>query len=160
MVAPSSATTDADGMSMHGHKPIMGYAFKLGESLVSWSSKRATLVTISVCEAEMLALSHATQEAIALKNICNETYNESHNPTTIYCDNAATISIVNSPDEQHTQRTKHFSICKYFIHDRIETKWINVKYIQTNDQQADMFTKALSADKVKRFVNLLQLTSV
>ena len=138
------AYTDADGMSTHGHKPILGYTFKLGNSLVSWSSKRATLVTISVCEAEMLALSHATQEAIALKNICNETLRVSYDPTTIHCDNAATISIVHSPDEQHTQRTKHFSIRKSFIHDRIETKWINVKYIPTNDQQADLLTKPIA----------------
>ncbi|KAF5329906.1 hypothetical protein D9758_018258 [Tetrapyrgos nigripes] len=58
---------DSDGMSTYGNKPMMGYAFKFAESLISWSSKRGTLVTLSVTEAELCALAHASQEAIYLK---------------------------------------------------------------------------------------------
>lgn len=65
---------DSDGMSTPGNKPIMGYAFKLGSALVSWSSKRATLVPLSVIEAELIALAYAAQEAIHLKKFINEIF--------------------------------------------------------------------------------------
>lgn len=126
-----------------GAYTIMGYVFKLGQSLISWSSKRASLVTLSVTEAELCALTHASKEAIYLKNFINEVLQTSNAPTVIYTDSASTLAILNAPEEQHTQRTKHFDIRKNFITDRIEKNFITVEFICTNEQQADLLTKAL-----------------
>ena len=46
---------DSDGMTTYSNKPIMGYAFTYQDSLISWSSKRGSLVTLSVTEAELYA---------------------------------------------------------------------------------------------------------
>ena len=150
---------DSDGMTTSGNKPIMGYLFKLGNSLISWSSKRATLVTLSVTEAELCALVHASQEAISLKNFVNEVLQTSLAPTTIYTDSASAIAIIKSPEEERTQRTKHFNIRKNFFADRIDKGYLQLEHISTNEQQADLLTKALSADKVKRFMQLLRLSA-
>lgn len=148
---------DSDGMTTPGNKPIMGYLFKLGSSVISWSSKRTTLVPLSVTEAELLALAHAGQEGVYLKKLVNELFLTSTSPTTIYTDSASTLAIINAPEEQYTQRTKHYDIRKNFFSDRISKGDLSLKHISTHDQQADILTKALSADKVKRFITLLHL---
>ena len=101
---------DSDGMTTYGNKPIMGYTFTYNDSLISWSSKRGTLVTLSVTEAELYALAHASTEAIYLKSLIDELTNFTMEPVKMYTDSASTIVIVCSPEEQHLQRTKHFSI--------------------------------------------------
>ena len=63
---------DSDGMTTYGNKPIMGYTFTYNDSLISWSSKRGTLVTLSVTEAELYAYAHASTEAIYLKKLIDE----------------------------------------------------------------------------------------
>lgn len=150
---------DSDGMTTPGSKPIMGYMFKLGSALVSWSSKRATLVALSVTEAELIALAYAAQEAITLKRLINELFLTSTAPTTIYTDSASSLAIINSPEEQNTQRTKHFDIRKNFFADRIEKGFINLKHVTTDKNQADLLTKSLSTDKLKRFMELLHLSA-
>lgn len=151
--------SDADGMTTYGNKPIMGYVFKLGSSLISWSSKRCNLVTLSVTEAELYALTHASTEAIALKQFVNEVLQTSMAPVTIYTDSASSLAIVNSPEEQHTLRTKHFYIRKNFLSDRVEKNFIRLKFISTNEQQADLLTKSLSGEKTKRFMQLLRIST-
>jgi hypothetical protein len=159
--SPDFTTTvgyaDSDGMSTYGNKPIMGYTFKFNNLLISWSSKQGTLITLSVTEAELYALAHASTEAIYLKKLIAEILNTTTEPITIFTDSASTIAILNAPEEQHTQCTKHFEIRKNFITDRIEQKFIDVKHVVTNDQLADLLTKALSSDKNKHFTQLLCL---
>lgn len=152
---PTVGYADSDGMSTYGNKPIMGYAFKYNDSLISWSSKRGTLVTLSVTEAELYALAHASTEAIYLKGFISDILNTQLEPITIHTDSASTLAILRTPEEQHTQRTKHFEIRKNFITDRISQKYITVKHVSTNEQLADLLTKALSSDKNKRFSQLL-----
>lgn len=153
-----NAYSDSDGMTTPGSKPIMGCLFRLGQSTIHWSSKRANLVTISVTEAEITALAYATSEAIYLKNFVNEVLQTSHSPTMIHCDNMSVLAIINSEEEQNfTQRTRHFEYRKDFFIDRIKKRYISVKHVRTDDQLADILTKALSADKIKRFTSQMRL---
>ena len=64
--------SDSDGMTTYNNKPIMGYTFLYNNSLISWSSTRASLVTLSSTEAELSALAFASQEAIYLKGFISE----------------------------------------------------------------------------------------
>lgn len=148
---------DSDGMTTYGNKPIMGYTFTYNDSLISWSSKRGSLVTLLVTEAELYALAHASTEAIYLKQLIDELTNSTMDPVKLYSDSASTLAIVKSPEEQYSQRTKHFEIRKNFISDRIEKKFITVHWISSNDQCADTLTKALSLEKLKHFNELLHI---
>ena len=91
--------TDSDGMTTYGNKPIMGYTFTYNDSLISWSSKRGSLVTLSVTEAELYALAHASTEAIYLKRLINKLTNTTMDPVQMYTDSASTLAIVRSPEE-------------------------------------------------------------
>jgi hypothetical protein len=79
------------------------------------------------------------------------------NPVKLYSDSASTLAIVCAPEEQHSQRTKHFEIRKNFIGDHIEKKFITVHWISSADQCADTLTKALPLEKLKHFNELLHI---
>lgn len=135
----------------------MGYTFTYNDSLISWSSKRGSLVTLSVTEAELYALAHASTEAIYLKSLIDEILNCTIDPVKMYTDSASTIAIVRSPEEQHSQRTKHFNIRKNFISDRVTKGYITVHHVPSADQRADTLTKALPLEKLKHFNELLHI---
>lgn len=148
---------DSDGMTTYGNKPIMGYTFTYNDSLISWSSKRGSLVTLSVTEAELYALAYASTEAIYLKRLIDELTQQTMEPVKMYTDSMSTIAIIRSPEEQHSQRTKHFEIRKNFISNRIEIGHITVHHIASDDQRADTLTKALPYEKLKHFNELLHI---
>jgi hypothetical protein len=149
--------TDSDGMTTYGNKPIMGYTFTYNDLLISWSSKRGSLVTLSVTEAELYALVHASTEAIYLKRLIDELTNNTMNPVKLYTDSVSTLAIICSPEEQHSQCIKHFEIRKNFIGNCIEQKYITVHWIVSNNQHADILTKALPLKKLKHFNELLHV---
>ena len=89
-----------------------------------------------------------------LKEICGL-----HNtPLTINCDNQGAIAL--SKDNKFHAHTKHINIQYHFIREAVEDKKIEVKYIPTNDNTSDIFTKPLAKLKFHRFVELLRLGSV
>jgi hypothetical protein len=61
----------------------------------------------------------------------------------VYCDNQSAISI--SENDVKHDRSKHIDIKYHFVHDEIVSKNIEMKYIKTDDQLADIFTKGLGA---------------
>ena len=73
----------------------------------------------------------------------------------MHTDSGSVMDILKTPEEQHTQCTKHFEIRKNFIIDCIKQKYITVKHIPGDNNPADLLTKALSADKNKCFSQLL-----
>ena len=99
--------SDSNGMSTNGRHPIAGYVFKL-EGAFSWSSKKQQLVTLSTTEVEYVALSHATKEAIWLRNLLREILSLEDKPMLVHCDNQG--AIVLSKDDRFHQRTKHIDI--------------------------------------------------
>ncbi|EJC97326.1 uncharacterized protein FOMMEDRAFT_100076, partial [Fomitiporia mediterranea MF3/22] len=135
--------TDTDSMMQEGHCTISGYTFYLSNSLVLWSSKRQTLVANSMYEAELIALVRGTQEAIVLTHLAEEILQVSDAPINIYCNNNTVIQTVTSDKLKYSEQTKHLDYKKDFIKCYIELEYINAKYIQTNNQQADILTKAL-----------------
>lgn len=144
-------------MTTYDNKPIMGYIFTYNDSLISWSSKCSSLVTLLVTKAELYALAHASTKAIYLKSLIDELLNYTMNPVKMYTDSASTIAIICSPEEQHSQRTKHFDIRKNFIGDCIEKKHITIHHVSSNDQCANTLTKVLPLEKLKHFNELLHV---
>ena len=138
---------DADGMVTEGNRAILGYAFQFGTGTVSWSSKRGNLVPFSTFEAEIQGLAYATKEAIWLKHFTNEVLCINDDLITIYCDNMATIKVVKSEEMTFNYRMKHLNLRKNVVCDYIQKKIIDVVYVPTKDQRADILTKALDAVK-------------
>lgn len=137
-----SGYTDADwGQDPSDRKSVSGYVFSISGGAISWSSKKQTSVALSTMEAEFVALAHGTKDAIWLRSLLFDLGFPQQNPTTIHCDNQAAIAFAH--DHQFHARSKHIDIQCLFVRDHITKKDINVTYVSTKDNCADMFTKGL-----------------
>ena len=152
--------TDADSMIQEGHHAISGYTFYLNDSLVSWSSKRQTLVANSTYKTELIALVRGTQEAIVYIHLAKEILQVLKALINIYCNNNTVIKTVTLDKIKYSEQTKHLDYKKDFIKYYIELQYINIKYIQTNKQITDIMTKALHVLQIKHLTSQLRLVNV
>jgi len=138
-------------------------------SAVSWSSKRQPTVALSSTEAEYIALTQATKEAIWVSRFIAELQTVPINPaaedpttedttkestpqkpaTKIFVDNQGAIALAHNP-EFHA-RTKHIAIQEHYVREKVTTGEIDLEYLHTGDMITHCLTKNLSRDKVNRF---------
>lgn len=131
-----------------------GYVIMLGGQPIYWSSKLQTETALSTLESEYICLSQATRTLIALRETLKaitttmglEIPPEEHQ-STIYEDNAATVLVANSNPPRLSPRSKTLAVKYHWFKDWIYNGTIIVKHVSTDDQLADIFTKALSKDK-------------
>lgn len=142
---------DSDwGNSSSDRKSTTGYGFLLGnQSLISWKSRRQSTVALSTCEAEYMAMCAATQEGIFLKALLNDIIGGKFDTFTLNCDNQGAIALSKNP-VQH-QRSKHIDIKYHFIRNEVQNGSVNVQYVPTTDNWADIFTKSVARSKLEIF---------
>jgi transposase InsO family protein len=119
-----------------------GYAFTLGQGVISWSSKRQTCVSLSSTEAEYVAIANAARELVWLRSLLAELSHKQKEPTVLHEDNQGAIALVKNPINH--ARTKHIDIAYHFIRDLYERKILFPIYCKTSEMAADALTKALS----------------
>jgi hypothetical protein len=122
-------------------KSTSGYAVFLGDTLISWSSKRQNTVSRSSAEAEYRAVANAVAEASWLRQLLSELHTPLRHATLVYCDNVSTVYMSSNP-VQH-QRTKHIEIDLHFVRERVALGAVRVLHVPTTSQFADIFTKGL-----------------
>jgi hypothetical protein len=149
--------TDADGSSQDHRRAISGHTFIIDGGAISWSSRKQELVVLSTAEAEYIAATHAAKEGIWLRRLIGELFGHSDDPTTLYCDNQAAITLATT-DNFHAQ-TKHIDIRYHFIRQEVDSGTFNLIYCPTEDMVADILTKALPGWKVKAHTIALGLRS-
>ncbi len=79
-------------------------------------------------------------------------------PVVIYYDNISNILLANN--SVYHAKTKHIEMHYHFIREKILARKINLIYVSIEDQVANIFTKALSIDKLKRFRKMLGVLEV
>lgn len=150
--------TDSDWAGfVDDRKSTSGYVFNLGSGAVSWLSRKQATVALSSSEAEYIAATSATCQAIWMRRILADLHHVQGRSTDIYCDNKATISMTKNP--VFHGRTKHIELRHHFIRDVVKDRTIVMKYCPTDDQVADGFTKALSYQKFDKFRSSLNVSS-
>jgi hypothetical protein len=122
-------------------RSTMGYCFSVGGAIFSWSSRRQKTVTNSSCEAEYIALSESSREALWLRQFLREVHFLKPSPTVLLCDNNGAKSL--SSDPTHHSRSKHIDVRHHFVRERVEDGSIVVWRVPGHDNVADIFTKAL-----------------
>ncbi|GJW60861.1 retrovirus-related pol polyprotein from transposon TNT 1-94 [Tanacetum coccineum] len=172
-----TAFSDADHAGcVDTRKSTSGGIQFLGDKLVSWMSKKQDCTAMSSAEAEYVALSascaqvmwmrtHCTTmssaeaEYVALSASCAQVmwmrtqlqdYGFNYNKIPLYCDSQSAIAISCNP-VQHS-RTKHIHTRYHFIKEQVENDIIELYFVRTEYQLADMFTKALSEDRFQYLV--------
>ncbi|GKE67040.1 hypothetical protein Tco_1521201 [Tanacetum coccineum] len=144
------AYSDSDyaGASLDRKSTTGGCQF-LGCRLISWQCKKQTVVATSSTKAEYVAAASCCGQVLWIQNqMLDYGYNFMH--TMINIDNNSTICIVKNP-VSHT-KTKHIEIRYHFIRDCYDKKLIQVVKIHTDNNFADLLTKALD---VRRFEYLI-----
>ncbi|KAJ4792962.1 Pol [Rhynchospora pubera] len=133
--------TDADfaGDRMD-RKSTSGTCQFLGGSLVSWSSRKQTSVALSTAEAEYVAAGSCCTQLLWMMQTLRD-FELDFQKVPILCDNTSAILISKNP-VLHS-RTKHIEIRHHFIRDHVEKGDVELVYIDTKEQIADIFTKPL-----------------
>lgn len=153
---PVQGFADADWANDQlDRKSYSGYAFLLSGSIFSWSSAKQSVVALSSTEAEYVALTAAAKEAIYLRNLLTEIGWTKQEPMIICGDNLSSQHISKNP--VHHKRTKHIDIKFHFIREKIANNEIVLKYVSTDKNIADIFTKNLCKQKHCYFTKLLGL---
>lgn len=133
-------------------KSYTGFCFMLSGSAVSWQSRKQKTVSLSSTEAEYIALSEASREAVYLRNLMHE-ITDSLYVIDLYCDNQSALKLALS--NQSHNRSKHIDVRYHYIRDVVKYKYVKIKYIPTEEMPADVLTKGLCYKKHYNFMSLL-----
>ncbi|CAI5470963.1 unnamed protein product [Closterium sp. Yama58-4] len=132
-----------------------GYTFSLGSGSVSWRSTRSSSVLSSSCEAEIYATAMAAQELRWLTYLLTDLGERPRSPPVLYVDNQAAIALCEEHRLEH--RTKHIAL-RYFLARELQQRGqLRLRYMATEANLADVFTKALQPCDHQRFCTLLGL---
>ncbi|MCO5604031.1 hypothetical protein L7F22_058188 [Adiantum nelumboides] len=138
--------TDADWAGdFMDRRSTSGYAFSIGNGMISWSSKKQPTVALSSTEAEYRGAALAACEESWLRVLMADFGFDNVDSVTIYCDNIRSIMLAKNP--VYHARTKHIEVHYHFIKEKVLAGEIDLVYVKTNDQVADIFTKALGKEK-------------
>lgn len=108
---------------------------------------------MSSCEAEFMAATAAACQAIWLQRVLSHVTDAKPGPVTLYIDNRSTVDLARNP--VFHGRSKHIDLRYHFIRDCVEQGLIVIKHVSTDEQRADILTKALAAAKFEKMRSLL-----
>jgi len=136
-----------------------GWVFTLAGGPVCWSSQRQKTVATSTMDAEYNAAAEAAKEAVWIRNFINDLrIPRVHiDSVPLYIDNNSALKLTRNPEFHN--RSKHIEVKHHFVREKVEEGVINTQRVQTTDNLADVFTKALSKPTHEDLVDQLNLSS-
>ena len=130
-------------------KSTSGSCQFLGRRLVLWYSKKQHSVSTSTAEAEYIVAGSCCAQILWIRNQLRD-YGLLLNKIPIFCDNTSAIAILNN-QVQHS-RTKHIDIMYHFIREHVMNDIVELHFVPTEQQLADIFTKPLDESTFSRLV--------
>ena len=135
--------TDTDwACDIDDRKSIGVYCIYFGNNLVSWSSKKQTVVTRSSAENEYRALASASAEITWIQSLLKELKIKCTTLPVVWCDNVSATGL--AKNHVYYLRTKHIELDMHFVRDKVLAGELEINYIPSEEQIADILTKPLT----------------
>lgn len=125
-------------------RSVTGYFVQLGESPISWKTRKQPTVSRSSAEAEYRSIAALTQELIWLKRLLANLGVEHKASMAVFCDSKSAIYIATNP--VFHERTKHIELDLHFVRDEVLSRNIKLNHVNTTLQLADILTKPIGRD--------------
>jgi hypothetical protein len=135
-----------------------GILFYLGKNPITWQSQKQKSVALSSCEAEYMASSAATCQGIWLAGLLTEILGAAIKTPLLKVDNKAAIDLIKNP--VHHGKSKHIRIRYHFVRECAAEGRIEVQFVGTSDQLADILTKPLARVKFLEMKEKIGVTKV
>ncbi|GKC70095.1 retrovirus-related pol polyprotein from transposon TNT 1-94, partial [Tanacetum coccineum] len=153
-----TAYSDADHVGCQDtRRSTSGSAQFLGDKLVSWSSKKQKSTVISNTEAEYIALSRCCPQILWMRSQLTD-YGFTFNKIPLYCDNKSEIALCCN-NVQHS-RAKHIDVRYHFIKEQVENGIVELYFVRTEYQLADILTKPLPRERFNFLIEKLDMRSM
>jgi hypothetical protein len=136
-------TCDASFNTETGAKSVTGWEFHMGGASICWKSSVQPLVTLSSCEAELVACDAAVRELRGLTKVLKDFGLKFEEPVLLAQDNMSTLSIIKS--KHFSGRTKHVDLRYHHCADQQKLGLLKTVYLNTDEMTADALTKPLNA---------------
>lgn len=134
--------TDSDmGGDVDERRCTAGVLFFLGDMPVTWQSQKQKTVALSTCEAEYMAGAAGACQAVWLVQLLSDITGDVAQPPALKMDNQSAIALSKNPVLH--DRSKHIDTKFHFIRECVDSGKISVEYASTQEQLADVLTKAL-----------------
>ena len=144
--------------SKEDRRSTTGYCVFVGGNLVSWKSKKQSVVYRSSVESEYKAMTQSVCKIIWLHQLLMEVDIKTPVQTKIWFDNQATLHMASNL--VFHEQTKHIEIDCHFNREKIQFGLISTGYVKTEEQLGDIFTKALNGDRVSYLCNKLGMINI
>ncbi|XP_034245502.1 secreted RxLR effector protein 161-like [Thrips palmi] len=131
-------------------KSRCGYVIMIANCAVSWYSKKQQSCTaLSTVEAEYVCMCEITREVVWIKALLDELGVDEivGSPCVVFCDNQGAIGLAKDADRNVSERSKHIDVQFHYCREMQQLGVVKFQYVKSNENVADIFTKALKGAK-------------